>query len=91
MHRWTVAIGSRGFDLVNTSTGSREFHGHARFMAQAEADARNGGEIVVMGDDAAQLMPFLAVGDGTTPTVGRSCAPSTGRLGRARRVPHFAA
>ena len=49
-------------------------------MVQAEADARSGREMVVMGDDAAQLMPLVDSSAGTTLTLGSRYAPRSRRL-----------
>jgi hypothetical protein len=90
MRLWTVAIGTRGCDLVNNFTGSREFPGHRQFMARAEVAARNPQEVVVTGDDAAHLVLIQELSDATNSTLG-SASARAGRLGRSRQVPRFSA
>jgi hypothetical protein len=81
MRQWTVAIGSRGDGLVNI----RELHGRARLRPQADAEARNAREVVVMGDDTAQLVPYRDVRERINTTFGWPSVQRAERHGRAGR------
>lgn len=76
----TITIGRHGFDLDNPTSGSPDGHGRAWTLAPADRAQ----EMVVVGDDAAQLIPIRDIRAATIMASGRPRATRAERDGRAR-------